>query len=63
MSVGVMKDYKRRDLHASHTLGWSLSKLNDQPSVCDYLHQNKKKAEAKGKNCNAKTMWSLQKPI
>jgi hypothetical protein len=23
MSVGVMKDYKRRDLHASHTLGWS----------------------------------------
>jgi hypothetical protein len=23
MNVGVMKDYKLRDLHASHTLGWS----------------------------------------
>jgi hypothetical protein len=22
MNVGVMKDYKLRDLHASHTLGW-----------------------------------------
>jgi hypothetical protein len=28
-----------------------------------YLQQNKKKAEAKGKNCHAKTMWSLEKPI
>jgi hypothetical protein len=24
MSVGVMEDYKLRDLRASHTLGWSL---------------------------------------
>jgi hypothetical protein len=24
-----------------------------------YLQQNKKKAEAKGKNCHAKPMWSL----
>jgi hypothetical protein len=23
MSVCVMEDYKLRDLHASHTLGWS----------------------------------------
>jgi len=23
----------------------------------------KKKEEAKGKNCHAKTMWSLEKPI
>ncbi len=23
MNVGVMKDYKLRDLHTSHTLGWS----------------------------------------
>jgi hypothetical protein len=23
MSVGVMEDYKLRDLHDSHTLGWS----------------------------------------
>ncbi len=23
MNVGVMKDYKLRDLRASHTLGWS----------------------------------------
>jgi hypothetical protein len=23
MSVGVMEDYKLRDLRASHTLGWS----------------------------------------
>ena len=23
MSVGVMEDYKLRDLHVSHTLGWS----------------------------------------
>ena len=29
-----------------------------------YLQQEiKKKAEAKGKNCHAKTMWSLEKPI
>jgi hypothetical protein len=28
-----------------------------------YLQQNKKKAEAKGKKCHAKTMWSLEKPI
>jgi hypothetical protein len=25
MNVGVMKDYKLRDLRASHTLGWSCS--------------------------------------
>jgi hypothetical protein len=24
MNVGVMKDYKLRDLRASHTLGWQL---------------------------------------
>jgi len=23
MSVGVIEDYKQRDLRASHTLGWS----------------------------------------
>ncbi len=28
-----------------------------------YLQQNKKKAEAKGKKCHAKTMWSPEKPI
>jgi hypothetical protein len=28
-----------------------------------YLQENKKKAEAKGKKCHAKTMWSLEKPI
>jgi hypothetical protein len=28
-----------------------------------YLQQNKKKAEAKGKKCHAKTVWSLEKPI
>jgi hypothetical protein len=28
-----------------------------------YLQQNKKMAEAKGKKCHAKTMWSLEKPI
>jgi hypothetical protein len=28
-----------------------------------YLQQKKKKAEAKGKKCHAKTMWSLEKPI
>ncbi len=28
-----------------------------------YLQQNKKKAEAEGKNCDAKTMLSLEKPI
>jgi hypothetical protein len=25
MSVGVMEDYKLRDLRASHTLGWSFA--------------------------------------
>ncbi len=28
-----------------------------------YFQQNKKKVEVKGKNCHAKTMWSLEKPI
>ncbi len=28
-----------------------------------YLQQNKKKTEAEGKNCHAKTMLSLEKPI
>jgi hypothetical protein len=28
-----------------------------------YLQQNKKKAEAESKNCHAKTMLSLEKPI
>jgi len=27
-----------------------------------YLQKNKKKAEAEGKNCHAKTMWSQEKP-
>jgi len=26
MSVGVMADYKLRDLRASHTLGWDLGR-------------------------------------
>jgi hypothetical protein len=29
MSVGVMKDYKLRDLHASHTLGKTGCKINN----------------------------------
>jgi hypothetical protein len=28
-----------------------------------YLEKNKKKTEAEGKNCHAKTMLSLEKPI
>jgi hypothetical protein len=36
--------------------------LKTRPSQV-YLEQNKKKAEAKGKKCHAKTMWSLEKPI
>ena len=28
-----------------------------------YLQQNEKKEETKGKNCQVKTMWSLEKPI
>ena len=28
-----------------------------------YLQQNKKKAEAEGNHCHAKTMLSLEKPI
>jgi hypothetical protein len=28
-----------------------------------YLQQNKKKTEAESKNCHAKTMLSLEKPI
>ena len=30
---------------------------------CVYLQQNKKKAKAESKNCHAKTMLSLEKPI
>jgi hypothetical protein len=47
MSIGVMEDYKLRDLRASHTLGWLV-----------YLQQIKKKAKAEGKTCHAKTMLS-----
>jgi hypothetical protein len=28
MSVGVIEDYKLRDLRASHTLGWSCKELS-----------------------------------
>jgi hypothetical protein len=42
MNVGVMKDYKLRDLRASHTLGW-------------LLQENKKRREpekkTEKKNC------------
>ncbi len=47
MSVGVMEDYKLRDLRASHTLGW----YNLQVSlfinlhVSFFFHEKKKKAE------------------
>jgi hypothetical protein len=34
----------------------------DATGIQVYLQQNKKKAEAKGKNCHAKAMWSLEKP-
>ena len=54
MSVGVMEDYKLRGLRASHTQLYS-SQV--------YLQQNKKKVEAEGENCHAKTMLSLEKPI
>ncbi len=30
MSVGVMEDYKLRDLRASHTLGWSWNWKTDE---------------------------------
>jgi hypothetical protein len=54
MSVGVMEDYKLRDLGSSHTLGCRF--------ICNYslvyLQLNKKKAKTEGKKCHAKTMWS-----
>jgi hypothetical protein len=49
-----MEDYKLRDLRASHTLGHTLGHISPLCQV--YLQQNKKKAEAEGKNCHAKTM-------
>ncbi len=58
MSVGVMKDYKRRDLRASHTGKEFLRVL-----WLVYLQQIKKKAKAEGKTCHAKTMLSLEQPI
>jgi hypothetical protein len=60
MSVGVMKDskLKLRNLRVSHTLGWEV-----EVSSQVYLQQDKKKAEAESKNCHAKTMLSLEKPI
>jgi hypothetical protein len=33
MNVGVMKDYKLRDLRASHTLGWSWNW-----NTCEFFH-------------------------
>jgi hypothetical protein len=33
MSVGVMEDYKLRDLRASHTLGWSWNWKKDKDEV------------------------------
>jgi hypothetical protein len=50
MCVGVMEDYKLRILT-----------LSESSQV--YLQQDKKKAKAEGKNCQAKTMLSLEKPI
>jgi hypothetical protein len=39
MNVGVMKDYKLRDLRASHTLGWSWYFSN--PSVLQPTNRRK----------------------
>ena len=49
-----------RSLTAIHHLGRRRAKYGTSQV---YLQQNKKKAEAKGENCHAKTMWSLEKPI
>ena len=47
MSVGVMEDYKLRDLRASHTLGWKFVRM----SGCDeklfyYIMKNSGKTES-----------------
>jgi len=41
----------------------TLSSHNYDTKVKFICSRIKKKAEAKGENCHAKTMWSLEKPI
>ncbi len=38
MNVGVMKDYKLRDLHDSHTLGWSWYYVTGTPKDKDEVN-------------------------
>jgi hypothetical protein len=39
MSVGVMEDYKLRDLRASHTLGWSWNLGDATPKDKDEVNK------------------------
>ncbi len=57
--TGTPKD--REDEETSDAAGIVYYKWIKREQV--HLQQNKKKAEAKGKKCHAKTMWSLEKPI
>jgi len=67
MRVGVTKDYKlkQRNLRASHTLvnnsrlTQSSLKKREKSSL---LQQNKKKAEAEGKNCHGLVSFSPFSP-
>jgi hypothetical protein len=48
MSVGVMKDYKLRDLHASHTLGWSTVCLFITVNLFVYYESIKREPKIRG---------------
>jgi hypothetical protein len=52
-----------RGTHSLAFFSINVDKLYCFPNSQVYLQQNKKKAEAEGKSCHAKTMLSLEKPI
>jgi hypothetical protein len=52
MNVGVMKDYKLRDLRVSHTLG--------DVERCCLFGTGIKKYETEGYKCHAETMMSTK---
>jgi hypothetical protein len=52
------------DVDVSHPSSQHEMNRNDISRYVKFICSRiKKKAEAKGKNCHAKTMWSLEKPI
>ena len=59
MSVGVMEDYKLRDLRASHTLGWSCFLMVGPTSLFSFfklLCGKKNWTERRSASCREKSV-------